>query len=344
VGESRELYSYVDGQPTRRRVAGGASIVAGMFIDASASRGPLTVNGALRLDRWRISDGRLQERILASDTITRDDIYGSRSGWRPTARIGALLDVGRGASLRASAYHGWRLPTLNELFRPFRAGADATAANPLLDPERLSGVELGARFQHGIIDASLTAFASRLSSPIANVTLGRGPGTFPGVGFVAGDYRQRKNLKAIDVRGIEASAEARRGPWSFRLAASFTDAEVVARGVSAALDGLRPAQTPEVVLSGGIGWESEGRSLSVQIRRVGPQFEDDLNGNLLPAATTLDAFASWPLTDRMQLIARGENLFKETVTAALNDDGSIERATPRTIFVGLRFREKSGRR
>lgn len=337
TGESRELYAYVGGQPTRRRIAGGDSATAGLFFDASAERESLTVNCAVRIDRWRISDGRLLERLLAGDTATRDETYGSRSGWRPTARVGALIDLGHGASLRGAAYHGWRLPTLNELFRPFRAGSDATAANPLLDPERLSGAEVGARLQRGIIDASVTAFANRLSNPIANVTLGRGPGIFPGVGFVAGDYRQRQNLRAVSVRGIEAAGEVRSGPWSMRLGASFTDARVVANGVSAALDGLRPAQTPEVILFGGVGWESEGRSASVEIRHVGSQYEDDLNRNLLPGATTIDAFASWPLGDRLQIIARGQNLFDETVTAALNDDGSVERATPRTVWLGLRF-------
>lgn len=337
TGESRELYAYVGGQPTRRRIAGGDSATAGVFLDASAERGPLTVNGAVRIDRWRISGGRLQERLLAGEVITRDETYGHRSGWRPTARVGALIDLGHGASLRGAAYHGWRLPTLNELFRPFRAGAVATAANPLLDPERLSGAEAGGRLQRGIIDTSVTAFANRLSNPIANVTLGRGPGVFPGVGFVAGDYRERKNLRAIRVRGIEAAGEVRSGPWSMRLGASFTNARVVANGVSAALDGLRPAQTPEVILSGGVGWESKGRSASIEIRRVGSQYEDDLNRNLLPGATTIDAFASWPLGDKLQLIARGQNLFDETVTAALNDDGSVERATPRTVWFGLRF-------
>jgi vitamin B12 transporter len=337
TGESRELYAYVGGQPTRRRIAGGDSATAGVFLDASAERGPLTVNGAVRIDRWRISDGRLRERLLAGEAITRDEAYGSRSGWRPTARVGALIDLGQGASLRGAAYHGWRLPTLNELFRPFRAGSDATAANPLLDLERLSGVEAGARLQRGIIDASVTAFANRLSNPVANVTLGRGPGIFPGVGFVAGDYRQRQNLRAINVRGIEVAGEVRSGPWSMRLGGSFTDARVVANGVSAALDGLRPAQTPGVILSGGVGWESKGRSASIEIRRVGSQYEDDLNRNLLPGATTIDAFASWPLGDKLQLIARGQNLFDETVTAALNDDGSVERATPRTVWLGLRF-------
>ena len=41
------------------------------------------------------------------------------------------------------------MPTLNELFRPFRAGADATAANPDLDPERLAGAEAGLDYAKG---------------------------------------------------------------------------------------------------------------------------------------------------------------------------------------------------
>ena len=74
------------------------------------------------------------------------------------------------------------MPTLNELFRPFRAGADATAANPDLDPERLAGAEAGIAYAKGPFTASLTGFVNRLKDAIANVTLGHGPGTFPGRG------------------------------------------------------------------------------------------------------------------------------------------------------------------
>ncbi len=76
----------------------------------------------------------------------------------------------------------------------------------------------------------------------------------------------------------------------------------------------------------------------VVLRRVGAQYEDDLNSRSLDAATTLDAFAAWPLASRLQLVARGENLFDATVEAAVNGDGSIERATPRTLWIGLRLR------
>ena len=39
-----------------------------------------------------------------------------------------------------------------------------------------------------------------------------------------------------------------------------------------------------------------------------------------------------------QLDARGENLFDKLVMAGINGDGSIERATPRTLWIGLRVR------
>ena len=87
------------------------------------------------------------EQTIATGAITRDEQDPKRDGWLPTARGGVLAPIGGGFSFRAAAYLGWRMPTLNELFRPFRAGADATAANPDLDPERLAGVEAGLEYR-----------------------------------------------------------------------------------------------------------------------------------------------------------------------------------------------------
>jgi outer membrane receptor protein involved in Fe transport len=170
--------------------------------------------------------------------------------------------------------------------------------------------------------------------------LGQGPGVFPGVGFVAagGIYRQRQNVDAVKVRGIEASAEWTRGPWSVRAGASLTRARMQAAGAAAFLDGLRPAQTPKFAATLAAGWERGGKGAQLVLRRVGSQFEDDLNSRTLKGATTLDAFVSWPLTRRLQLVARGENVTNQLVMAAVNGDGSIERATPRTLWIGLGLR------
>jgi outer membrane receptor protein involved in Fe transport len=107
---------------------------------------------------------------------------------------------------------------------------------------------------------------------------------------------------------------------------------------SAFLDGLRPAQTPNFGGTLAVGWESDRRSAQLVLRRVGAQFDDDLNIDVLKGATTLDAFASWPLTRRLEVVARAENLTNALVMAGINGDDSIERATPRTLWIGLRLR------
>ena len=341
-GESRELYSYVDGEPTRRRRAGGQTMTTGLFAEATADVGALMLSGGVRLDRWRIMDGALFEKTIATDAQLRNDQHADRGGELPTARVSAVLDLDAGLSVTAAAYLGWRLPTLNELFRPFRAGADATAANAMLDPERLAGIDLGIRYRRKGVSLSATGFANRVKDSIANVTLGTGPGTFPGVGFVAGEYRQRQNIDAVDVRGLELAAEMSRGPLMMSAAASLTDAKVVSSGPAAALDGLRPAQTPQLALTGSLAWERDGRSLALIVRHVGPQFEDDLNRDELRSATTVDAFAAWPVQRNIALFVRAENLLDERVEAGIGNDRSIERATPRTLSVGLRFSRPAG--
>lgn len=339
-GESREFFSYVAGEPTRRRAAGGESWTAGAYAEATGDLGWATLTGGARIDRWSIENGHLFEQTIATGAVLTDVHDAPRSGWLPTARGGISAPLGGGVSLRSAAYLGWRMPTLNELFRPFRAGSDATAANPDLKPERLAGFEAGLDARHGPFTAALTAFDNGLSDAIANVTLGKGPGLFPGVGFVGsgGTYFERENVDAVKVRGLEASAGWSDGPWSISTGATLTHARVEGHGPAAFLDGLRPAQTPSFAGTVAISWQRDGKGLELALRRVGAQFDDDLNSDVLKPATTLDAYASWPLFSHLQLVARAENLTDALVMARINGDGSIERATPRTLWIGVRLR------
>lgn len=69
---------------------------------------------------------------------------------------------------------------------------------------------------------------------------------------------------------------------------------------------------------------------------MGDQFEDDLESDVLPAATTLGVFAEIPFSDRFALVLRGENLTDETVVTR-NQGGSIDLGTPRTVWAGVRL-------
>jgi vitamin B12 transporter len=342
VGRTQELFQFVAGTPARGRIAGGRTRTLGAYAEAGWERGPWTLTGGARLDHWRIANGALRERTLATGALLTDSAFPDRSGWEPTARAGVAWRASGAVTFRAAGYLGWRLPTLNELYRPFRVGTDATAANASLAPERLRGIEAGVELRptrHARI--GLTLFANRLDEAIANVTLGTGPGSFPGVGFVAagGQFRQRRNVDAVTSRGVELDASFSLG--RFRLAAGygFADAKVGASGPALALDGLRPAQTPRHSASASLTWQGpRGAYASLGARYVSAQFEDDLNAQRIPDALTFDAIAVVPITAQLALEARGENLAGERVVAGISGMGIVERATPRTLWLGLRWR------
>lgn len=339
-GRSEELYTYVAGRPTRRRVAGGESLTVGGFADASYESGPLTLSLGGRLDHWDIADGALQETSLAPGPVIANGRFPDRRGWEATGRAGAAYRLGS-VTLRTAAYRGWRLPTLNELYRPFRAGADATAANTALDPERLIGAEIGMDWRPvAALTIRATGYWNRLDGAIANVTLAQGPGSFPGVGFVsaAGFYRKRRNLDAVTARGVELDGRWVAGAFSLAASYAFTDSRVTASGVAASLDGLRPAQTARHQASATLGWARDEAGASLTARYAGPQFEDDQNSRALKGAFTLDAAAALPLARDLALQARAENIFDAEVQAGSSGPGVIERALPRTLWLGVRLR------
>ena len=340
-GQTQERFNFQNGVGTRRRIAGGRTTTLGAFAELAWESDPLTLTAGGRIDRWLIQDGFLDERVFATGQVLTDTQFDDRSGWEPTARAGFAWRPAGAVTIRGAAYLGWRLPTLNELYRPFRVGPDATAANAVLDPERLEGVELGADYRPlSTARIGVTVFANRLKDGIANVTLGQGPGVFPGVGFVAagGQFRQRQNLDSIEAKGIEIDAALELGTWSLSGGYSYVDAEVHASGAALPLDGLRPAQTPRHSASTTVAWRSaRGARAALSAHYVGNQFEDDLGEQVLPDALSFDAVAQWPLTRALAIEARAENFTNERIVATISSDGIIERARPRTFWIGLRY-------
>jgi outer membrane receptor protein involved in Fe transport len=340
TGETDELFRFVDGAATRAREAGGRNDVAGLFARASWSRGGWSLAAEARADRWTMADGRLVEADRAGVVLTDLD-FPRRSGWQPSGRVALGRTLGPALTVRAAAYRGWRLPTLNELYRPFRAGADATAANAALDPERLRGIEAGLDWAPRTgLKLAATAFANRLSRAVANVSIGNGPGLFPQVGFVAasGIFRQRQNVDALTTRGMEIDGGWSHGPWHAALSYAFTDARLKASGVAAALDGKRPAQVARHGASASLGWSGGKWALDATARFTGRQFEDDNNDRALPAALTFDGVARATVSRHLDVEARVENLLDRTVIATLGGDGTRERALPRTLWIGVKIR------
>ena len=340
AGHTDEDFRYVAGAPTRVREAGGRNDTAGLFAGASLSAGGWSVSGEARADHWTMAEGRLIEADLTGALLTNLR-FPKRRGWEASGRVAVGRTLGETMTLRAAAYRGWRLPTLNELYRPFRAGADATAANAGLDPERLRGVEAGMDWvpARGAKIAG-TLFANRLGNAIANVSLGSGPGLFPVVGFVAagGVFRERQNVDAIRARGLEVDGSWSGGPWRAALSYALTDARLDAKGAAAALDGKRPAQVARHSASASVGWQGGPLRLDAIARFIGRQYEDDNNSRALPPALTFDTSVRYTVSSHLAIDGRVENMLDKQVVATLGGDGTRERALPRTLWVGLRIR------
>lgn len=335
-GQTEERFRYVAGVPNGFRVAGGRQDVGSLFANGSIRVAPeLLLTAAGRVDYWRMGAGRLDEIDLLSGEPSLHAPAAARSGWEGSGRIGAVWRPVPTVQLRLAGYRGWRLPTLNELYRPFRAGANATAANADLDPERLWGAEAGIGWQPFVgTELSATYFWNRLNGSIANVTLGTGPGNFPTVGFVGanGQYRQRQNLGAIRAHGLETEARLPLGPLQLRASAALVNARVE----GGALDGLRPAQAPKYSGSLSLGWERDGHAARLSLRHMGARFEDDLNQQKLAASTTLDASLGLGLAPGFRLQMEAENLTDARIETGFSG-AQVEIGQPRTLWLGLRW-------
>lgn len=319
-----DVYSGVTGLVTARRNAGGNTATVGLFAENDWTLGNLTLTGGIRADRWTITNGFFAERAT-NGTVVRDDFFADRASWQSSARVGALYTSTDGFALRAAAYTGFRLPTLNELYRPFTVFPVATRANEALNVEKLRGIEAGLDLRPtGGMNLGATIFYNRLDDAIANVTIGT-------------NLRQRGNVDAIIAKGVELTGEAQFGAVNLSGSYAFSDSKVRASGVASALNGLSPAQSPRHAANATVRWTpSVGAVLSATARYVGAQFEDDLEANVLPSALTFDGFAQVPLTRQVALTGRVENILNEEVVTR-KVGTSIDLGTPRIFWIGLKF-------
>lgn len=320
---AEQPYSAATGLATAFRRAGGDSTTTGIFVEDDWTLGKLVLTGGGRLDRWTIGDGFYHE-TSAAGTVTANQHFADRHDVQATGRVGAVLHASNGIALRAAAYTGFRLPTLNELYRPYTVFPVTTEANAMLAPEKLKGIEAGVDVQprHGLT-FGVTAFYNRLDDAIANVTIGT-------------NLLQRQNVDAIVAVGIEATAKADLGAFSLTASYAYDHSKVQAPG--RAFDGMSPAQSPRHSASATLTWSPKaGPSLSATVRYVGRQYEDDLERDALPAATTVDTIASVPIDRHLAIVLRAENLFDATVVTR-NQGGSLDLGTPRTLWIGFHIR------
>ena len=185
-----------------------------------------------------------------------------------------------------------------------------------------------------------TAFWNDLHHAVGNVTLARGPGTFPIVGTLAagGLGRQRLNLDRTRTQGAELSATWNvSAACSFNAAALFNDATVRRATVAPTLVGKQVAQVPRRSATLGATWRAPGQlTFTPRVRWLGRQFEDDENNLRLGEGVVPDLGVTRPLTKHLTLFLTLENITDARVETGRSADGVVNVGTPRLLLGGVR--------
>jgi len=229
-----------------------------------------------------------------------------------------------GVTIRASAFGGFRAPTLNELYRSFQVGNDLTLPNETLTPERLKSADTGVSFRQGPASLRVTGFWSVLDDAVTNVTIATSPEL---------NVRRRENADRIRSRGLEFEGDVR---VSRALSMAVTGALIDSRFQGhTVLRDFRVPQVPEYSIVGTLRYRDAVWTASGQLRVVGPQFDDDVNTRVLNRATVVDVFAGRVLAQSTQVFVAVENLFD-----ADYDAGRIPVAIsglPRAVRAGVQI-------
>jgi outer membrane receptor protein involved in Fe transport len=319
----------------RNRVAGGEQAIGGLFLqDVFTPDSRWELVGGVRGDYWIAYEG------FRRDTpppvgVPAAQSFSDRDWLIASPRLAALFHATPSMDLRASVYRGFRVPTINELYRVFRVRNDVTVANAQLRPERLTGGEIGVQQRWAIFNLRLTAFWNEITDLVTNVTL-----STPLPDCPAGTTcRQRQNLDLARVRGIEAEGEFRpAASWRVLATYVFIDARVAAASQQRSLEGLRLPQVPAHVGTLVLRYENPTwGNAAVVARYVGMQFEDDANMLPLGGYFVADLLLSRAVATFGEVFLGIENLFSRTYAVGRSTDGITTIGAPFLIHGGVRL-------
>lgn len=317
----------------RRREAGGEQFLAGVFLGSAwrmSERDRININA--RADQWMIDEGRRIETSLASGALLREERYEDRDGVESSVSLEWIHQMSRDVESRVALGSGFRLPTLNELYRPFRVRDDIVEANAELDPERFLNAEAGLDWKaNDEWKFGAAVFHHWVSDAIANVPETPTP---PSVGTIS----LRDNVDEARVAGLEGSAEwlphesvtlAVRGLWSKTEFASSPDQPL--------LEGKPFPQSPDLRIIADAKWRAlDDVTLFGGVEYGASQFDDALATRVIPDYTSVRIGAMRKI-GCATLQVRIENLFDEEIVTGLSGDGLRTLAAPRSLWASLEW-------
>jgi outer membrane cobalamin receptor len=342
TGETREDFGYTAGSYSGLRYAGGSERFEGIYLErVQPLQGSTVATVSVRADDWSESGGHQMTWVLPSGNPATTAYFPNRSGLELSPSAGI---TGRFGGLRwhAAAQRAFRVPTLNELYRPFRQGTTVTLANPALSNEHADSAEAGLSWETGRLSWSAEGFGARLDNPVANVTLAQGPGTFPlfgtlGPGAVG---QQRQNLGRVTTKGLQGDVRwTASGSWTFAASVILEDAIVDSAPSVPVLVGKRVPEVPRWAGSGSVSYRpTKGLSISAEARSSGSEYDDDRNLLPLASATTLAIVVRYTMFRDCDVIASATNVLDTRVETSHSAAGVFGVGSPRIASISTALR------
>lgn len=324
----------------RTRSAGGDQAFEGVFVSGGYKVDERTrLDGSLRMDAWQIMNAHRNEVSLTDGSVLRDEHPEDRDGFEPSASVELTRDLASCLVGRVSTGTAFRLPTLNELYRPFRVRNDVTEANPDLDPERFFSVEGGLDWNPAEnLTVSASVFHHWIKDAIANV-----PVTDPakitelfGVLPPGGTGAQKQNVDQARVLGVESRVEwLPRKDVTLELAGLWSETEFSDSPEQPALEGNPFPQAPDLRLIASGEWRAnEKLSFFGGFEYGSSQYDDALATREISDYTSVRIGASYRHGNALYQI-RVENLFDEEIETGVSGDGLRTLAAPRSLWAGV---------
>jgi outer membrane cobalamin receptor len=326
----------------RQREAGGEQTFWGIFSALGYQLAAETrLDASLRLDAWELSEGRRLEKSLSTGQPLREEGYADRDGLEPSAALEIRHSIHQDLEWRGSLGSAFRLPTLNELHRPFRVRSDIVEANSDLDPERFVSLETGMDWQAmPDLELSVALFHHWISDAIANVPVTDAAEIIKIFGTIppGGSGAQRRNVDEARVLGLQAALDwTPLDAWRYGLVGIWSETEFSESREQALLEGKPFPQAPELrVLADAECSVGERWTLFAGGEYGASQFDDALATRSIADYHSVRVGVSWRRPGAIYQ-ARIENLFDEEIQTGLSSDGIRTLAGPRSLWVSAEW-------
>jgi vitamin B12 transporter len=278
--------------------SGHSTGIAGAYAQLGIEYGAISGHAGMRLDDHRDFGGATS--------------FGADLSW----------EVAPAVRLRASVGEGFKAPSLFQLHSDY--------GNVLLRPEKSTSFDLGLAWnQRGQWPYAAATLYRRDSEDLIGFVSCWGMTTGICAGRPFGTY---DNIGRARSQGVEVEAGVELAPGLTVLGA-YSLADNENRTVGSANFGNPLARRPRHALSLVTEWELGGPVVGTDLRWASESFDDPAATVRMPAYATLDLTARWPLSERVELFGRIENVWDEQYQTAAGY------ASPgRGAFVGVRLK------